>query len=561
MKRSNEHVGEPETGWGLRGLLVTVDVISRLAAPVAIIAVSRDRAYSAMAAAATVATVVAVRALLVGVIFERDKRAIWDALVTATRAYSLSKLRVRPNAHGVGSLMEAAGSVARVRSSDLPRGLANLLCLVAIAIAVVVSLGWSWVVLGAVVVGLGAIVAGVMQRWTRTAQTQSFDAFSEGAHDFRVLVDAAPELRAHGREAQQAEAVVRRMSTMARAQRRMMGYAGLTGLFPVGIALLVLVPFASLTGIDFAQTQTLAEAGVLGGAGLMFSVGLARSIEAWTRTAAHRKALRDFLHAADQRDASLGSHVVCLRDARIELSQVSMRYAGATRETPSSVSLCWEPKQPGLAVTGDNGAGKSTLALCLIGLLQPTGGRLTFDGIAASKLDWATLRSKLVYVGQDAFVAGDRSVAWHLRLLATTPPSREDMTRALQRVGLLQVLERRATTGDDGPVDTPASQLSGGERKRMHLARALLGEPELIVLDEPEAGLDQDARAWLRELLGELAATSRVVVIAHDTSILPPDFIRLKCATDGSDGPLAHTANPRDTPKRDIAELRRATAS
>ncbi len=95
----------------------------------------------------------------------------------------------------------------------------------------------------------------------------------------------------------------------------------------------------------------------------------------------------------------------------------------------------------------------------------------------------------------------------------------------------------------------------------MHLSRAFLGQPELIVLDEPEAGLDQDSREWLRELLCKMTITARVLVIAHDTAVLPADFARIPCTSDGADSPLAHASKPRDTSTTGVVDIRRATGS
>jgi ABC-type multidrug transport system ATPase subunit len=101
------------------------------------------------------------------------------------------------------------------------------------------------------------------------------------------------------------------------------------------------------------------------------------------------------------------------------------------------------------------------------------------------------------------------------------------METALERVGLWDVLCHRA--GAASALDIPASQLSGGERKRLQLARTLLGRPQLVILDEPEAGLDEASRRWLRSLLDELATSTRLLVIAHDPNVISDAFTRLTC--------------------------------
>jgi ATPase subunit of ABC transporter with duplicated ATPase domains len=80
----------------------------------------------------------------------------------------------------------------------------------------------------------------------------------------------------------------------------------------------------------------------------------------------------------------------------------------------------------------------------------------------------------------------------------------------------------------------------------MHLARALLEGVELVVLDEPEAGLDQDARAWLKNFLSDLCTQRRVVAIVHDARVLPEGLTTIECRREGPSR-VAPVVRPRDT--------------
>jgi ABC-type Mn2+/Zn2+ transport system ATPase subunit len=104
----------------------------------------------------------------------------------------------------------------------------------------------------------------------------------------------------------------------------------------------------------------------------------------------------------------------------------------------------------------------------------------------------------------------------------------------LERTGLLPGLVDHAARSSVAPREVAAAELSGGERQRMLIARALAQDAELVVLDEPEVGLDADGRARLRELLDELARSRRVIVVAHDESVVPAGFARLVCGTERS---------------------------
>src|SRR5262249_46204840 len=138
-------------------------------------------------------------------------------------------------------------------------------------------------------------------------------------------------------------------------------------------------------------------------------------------------------------------------------------------------------------------------------------------------------RQRIAFVPQGAFVAPGESVAWHLRLYAHAPIPDEQLDQALREVGLYAVLSERAARGGKPPRDVPAGQLSGGERQPMRLARALAHQAELVILDEPEAALDDAGRHALAGLLKQLARGRKVLLIAHDASVVPASFARYVC--------------------------------
>ncbi|MBW2527587.1 MAG: ATP-binding cassette domain-containing protein [Deltaproteobacteria bacterium] len=319
---------------------------------------------------------------------------------------------------------------------------------------------------------------------------------------------------------------------MAAAERRVRAISALTGLLPLGIALLAVVaPLRAEVeqlALTWAPGRT-GEVALLGGAALVFGLGLMRALEGVARSGVYRRTLSEFLSAPSDPTPSGGAQP-SLRSAEIVFDAVSVRYPGASEPTPAPVELHWAAGQ-GLAVVGANGSGKSSLVRCVVGLQQPTAGRVRFDGHPADRVDWTCLRRRIAYVPQGAFVAANRSVGWHLRLLGPSDLGDEEMERALDQVGLLASLAGHAS--GDAPLEVPAAELSGGERQRLHLARALIGDPDLVVLDEPEAGLDGAGRAWLRSFLASLAKRSRVLVVAHDESVVPEGFEALTCRRGG----------------------------
>jgi ABC-2 type transport system ATP-binding protein len=150
---------------------------------------------------------------------------------------------------------------------------------------------------------------------------------------------------------------------------------------------------------------------------------------------------------------------------------------------------------------GPNGAGKTTTLRIILGLVRPTKGRATVMDRLYRQLDAPTSRVGAVLEASD-FHPG-RSGRNHLRVLAAaTGISRARVEEVLELVDMKDAAGRRA------------GGYSLGMRQRLSLAGALLGDPEVLVLDEPANGLDPQGIRWLRELLRSLAAEGRTVFIS-----------------------------------------------
>jgi heme exporter protein A len=160
-----------------------------------------------------------------------------------------------------------------------------------------------------------------------------------------------------------------------------------------------------------------------------------------------------------------------------------------------------------LALLGPNGSGKSTLLRILAGLLRPSAGEIKVLGAALPKETYR-LRGRVGYLGHEPLLYRDLSPRENLALAAALHGL--EPARAASRVERLLEAVRMERRGDDR-----VAELSAGMRQRIDICRAVLHEPELLLLDEPDAHLDSDARGLVEPLIAADQGRSRVIV-SHD---------------------------------------------
>ncbi|MFF2305194.1 ABC transporter ATP-binding protein [Streptomyces sp. NPDC058128] len=196
----------------------------------------------------------------------------------------------------------------------------------------------------------------------------------------------------------------------------------------------------------------------------------------------------------------------------LELRNVTAAYGPDTEPAVRGVDLVI-PRRGHTAVVGPSGAGKTTLFSLVLRFLEPTGGELLLDGRPYRDHAHADIRARLAYVEQDTPV-----VPGTLRdnlLLARPEATTEELLRVLDDVRLTEKVEG-LEEGLDAPLAT--ANVSGGERQRIALARALLATPDVLLLDEATAQLDGLTEAAVQECVRSRAETGAVVTIAHRLS-------------------------------------------
>jgi oligopeptide/dipeptide ABC transporter ATP-binding protein len=205
-----------------------------------------------------------------------------------------------------------------------------------------------------------------------------------------------------------------------------------------------------------------------------------------------------------------------LRGPGVWLDPLRGRVPPAVRAV-DSVSLAIEAAET-LGLVGESGCGKSTVARCVLRLIEPTAGRICFDGVELTALGEEALRRRrrdLQMVFQDPTASLNprftvrRTVEDPLRL-------HTGLGRAARRERAREVLGRVGLGAD--LLDRYPHELSGGQRQRVNIARAIATEPKLVVLDEPTSALDVSLRARIIMLLGELREKLGMtyLFISHD---------------------------------------------
>ena len=170
-----------------------------------------------------------------------------------------------------------------------------------------------------------------------------------------------------------------------------------------------------------------------------------------------------------------------------------------------------------VALVGPTGAGKTTLAYLIPALLRPTSGRVLVDGTDAGEIDLDSLRRQVTYVFQEHLLLPE-SIRENLKL-ANPEASEERMMAALETAGCMDFIDE-LPDGIDTVLGRSGDTLSVGQQQRLSIARGLVRDASILILDEPTAALDPQTENQLVASLHEAAADRLVVVIAHRLSTI-----------------------------------------
>ncbi len=284
------------------------------------------------------------------------------------------------------------------------------------------------------------------------------------------------------------------------------------------------IPLAGVATITFGSALVFAGQLTIGGlvAGMMLVWRLLGPLQQLFLTTIRLSEIAQSLKQLDQfmalRPEGSGALVFPWQkqiSGELKLTDVGYRYPRASEPALIGINIVVQPGEF-VAVMGSSGAGKSTLLRLILGLVQPQAGTVSLDGVNLRQFDPAAARAAIGYVPQSAtFFEG--SIVQNMRLAAPGVPL-SDIRSALTEVGALDLIEQLPDGLDTQMSDANHSNLSEGLMQSLALARALLRQPRLLLLDEPAQALDPKLDAALMATLKSLKGKTTIIMVTHRPS-------------------------------------------
>jgi len=367
--------------------------------------------------------------------------------------------------------------------------------------------------------GVGLAVAISVSRRVRSLSEQTQARLGEMTSAVERAISAARTIRASGAEEREAETVTRSATQAYRAGMRV---ARLRALIGPASAAATQGAFLLVLGVGGARVA----AGAISVGDLVAFVlflfflvlPLGQALNAYTQLQTGLGALQRIEEVLDLPSETAGDRPAAVAPAgdpqvAIALENVSFGYPGG-RPVLHEVSFT-VPAGSRIALVGPSGAGKSTVLALIERFYETTSGTIRVDGTDVRQLPRDALRRRLGYVEQEAPV-----LAGTLRdnLLLTAPGADELRLLAVLGQVNLGALATRTPEGLDVQVGEGGVLLSGGERQRLAIARTLLADAPILLLDEPTSNLDARNEAALREAIAAASVRRTLIVVAHRLS-------------------------------------------
>ena len=453
-------------------------------------------------------------------------RAAWSVLSELRLAVVNKRLASQPLAvDGVGGSEFAAVAVQGVEGLEgyfaryLPQVvLASVVPFVVIAAVAVID--WESALIMLLTLPLVPVFMWLIGRYTEQRTRERWQALQRLSAHFLDVVRGLPTLRAFGRAGDELATLTAvseryRATTMATLRVSFLSGSVLELAATLGVALVAVTAGVRLVGGDVGL-QT----------GLTVIVLAPELYLPFRRLGAEYHASADGLAVAERMFALLDAPAAMPSggrgsapdpsDAAVRFERVSFSYPSRSVPVLDQFDLELTPGEA-VALVGESGAGKSTAAALLLGLLEPTAGRISIGGVDLADCDGERWRRRIAWVPQHPTLYRG-SVADNIRL--GDPAASDGQVRDAAALAGAHDFIERLPDGYATRVGDGGRGLSPGERRRIGLARAFLRDAPLVILDEPTADLDPAAAAVVSGAVERLRPGRTILVIAHRPEVI-----------------------------------------
>jgi ATP-binding cassette, subfamily C, bacterial LapB len=395
---------------------------------------------------------------------------------------------------------------------DLPFALLFLLVMVWIS----PWLALPVVVVGVIILGVGWVLQHRLQELAKTTHRASATrnaTLVESLHGIETIKSQGAEASVQAKwERTNAflsttQIRMRALSTLATSTSSVLTQAVTVAIVLIGVYLINerLLTVGALIAASTLAGRALAPAGQVVGL-LMQYQGVRTSLES----------LNELMRQPQERPAGQSFLQRPQMNGDLELRNVSFKYPGREDPVLENLNIKIQAGER-VALIGRVGSGKSTIQRLIMGLYQPTEGAVLVDGTDLRQLDPADVRRNQAYVSQDVtlfFGTLRENIAFGL------PYADDAAIRDAAEAACMADFVNRHPRGFDMPVGEGGASLSGGQRQCVGLARAVLHNAPILLLDEPTSAMDFSTEAQVTARIGAFAANKTVVLVTHRTSML-----------------------------------------